>query len=248
MRDRREMAADFAHWKSLPTAKEQKQFLSSIGLNTMDHAFTRVPYFDVSTYVPYDFMHGELEGTLKNELAAMIYYFVRHRPSWGFSIDKVNEAIRNYPWPGGYAPPTFTKGYLEKGTTEGAVKKGTHVHMTAGDVLIFVRHSVDLLQPLIGDTSDPLWQCWLVHCRYVRLLLQHEVKQAELLELDELIYRHHQLFLEDAKDEYGESPPPDPRACMSCVRVTHALAHTIPWPCASIFPCSTFTHFIACPA
>ena len=37
---------------------------------------------------------------------------------------------------------------------------GCHVHMTVGDMAIFVRHSIDLLLPFVGDVSDPLWQCF----------------------------------------------------------------------------------------
>ena len=111
----------------------------------------------------------EFEGLLKNELAAMLFYFTRKRPRWGFTIEKLNAAIREYTWPSGYRPPTFQAGYLEKGTTEGLCKKGCHVHMTAGDIMVFVRHSIDLMLPLIGDTNDPLWKCWVTHVRYIRL-------------------------------------------------------------------------------
>ena len=202
------MQADYALWQTKKTAKEKQEFLTSIGLNSFEHAFTHVPYFDVSCMVPYDFMHGELEGTIKNELAAMLYYFIRHRPSWNFTLDKVNAAIREYAWPGGYAPPTFTAGYLEKGTKKKQCQKGAHVHMTSGDVLTFARHSIELLLPLVGDTSDPLWRCWVIHMQYFSILLQHEVTHADIVELDALIYQHHQLFLQDAKNEYGEPPPP----------------------------------------
>ena len=206
-RDRQGMQADYVMWQTKKTAKEKEEFMASIGLNSFEHAFTRVPHFDVSCMVPYDFMHGELEGTIKNELAAMLYYFIRHRPGWNFTLTKVNAAIRGYSWPDGYAPPTFTAGYLETGTKKKQCKKGAHVHMTSGDVLTFARHSVGLLLPLVGDTSDPLWRCWVIHMQYFNILLQHEVTHADVVELDALIYQHHQLFLQDAKNEYGDPPP-----------------------------------------
>ena len=145
----------------------------------------------------------ELEGNLKNELAAMIYYFVRKRPGWGFTLKELNRAIHKYAWPGGYKPPTFTEGYLEKGTKQGLAKTGCHVHMTAGDMMIFARHSIDVMLPLIKDTSDPLWQCWVAHIQYFRLLLKHQLTHAEVLELDRLIFQHHQMFLDVCKSEYG---------------------------------------------
>ena len=40
-----------------------------------------MPHFDVCKCIPYDMMHVELEGLLKNELAAMLFYFVRKRDS-----------------------------------------------------------------------------------------------------------------------------------------------------------------------
>ena len=52
--------------------------------------------------IPYDFMHVELEGSLKNELAAMLYYFLRRRPSWKFTLKALNDRIREYAWPAGF--------------------------------------------------------------------------------------------------------------------------------------------------
>ena len=202
LRDQALLDEDFATFQSLRTDAERTEFLASIGMNSFTHAFTRVPHFDITRMVPYDFMHVELEGSCKNELAAMLFYFLRKRPTWGFTLEKLNEAIRSYAWPSGFAPPLFTAGYLEKGTKDGKCKKGCHVHMTSGDMAIFMRHSIDLLLPLIGDVDDPLWRCWVAHTRYVRLLLQHSLTHDELVELDRLIYEHHELFL--AASEYGE--------------------------------------------
>eukprot|EP00966_Prymnesium_polylepis_P133131 3076967-Prymnesium_polylepis.1 len=76
--------------------------------------------------------------------------------------------------------------------------------MTSGDMMLFARHSIDLLLPLIGDTADPLWQCWVAHVRYVRLLMQTELSYADVVELDKLVYQHHDLFLNLCESEYGE--------------------------------------------
>ena len=196
LRELEEWEEQFAHFQTLGTAAERTAYLASLGINSFtDHAFGRVPHFDICRCVPYDFMHVELEGSLKNELAAMLYYFLRKRPQWKFSIGALNERMREFAWPGGYRPPTFTEGYLEKGTQGGEPKKGCHVHMTSGDVMVFVRHSIDLLLPLIGDTSDPVWQCWVAHVKYIHLLLQHSMTYEEILELDALIYDHHEQFI-----------------------------------------------------
>ena len=172
LREREEYLEQLAHYLTLTTAAARNEYLASIGVSTFtDHAFTRIPLFDLTIMIPYDFMHVELEGSLKNELAAMLYYFLRKR-SWGFTLSKLNARMHEYAWPPNSRPPCFTEGYLEEGTKEGTCKKGCHVHMTSGDVMVFVRHSIDLLLPLIGDTQDPLWQCWVTHVKYVRLLMQ----------------------------------------------------------------------------
>lgn len=184
LRSKNEHDTDYAKYSQLPTSTARERHLSDCGLNSFhEHAFTRVPHFDVTSDIPYDFMHVELEGTLKNELAAMMYYFIRKR-DWGFTIDKFNDAIENYHWPQGYAPATLTSGELEKGTKQGYCLKGCHVNWTAGDMALFVRHSIDLLEPLIGDTNDELWRCWVLHTKYVRILMQHSISHEELLELD----------------------------------------------------------------
>ena len=122
----------------------------------------------------------------------------------GLSLAAVNQRIREYQWPAGFHPPTFTEGYLEKGTKGGLCKKGCHVYMTSGDMMVFARHSVDLLLPLIGDVNDPLWRCWVAHVRYVRLLMQPQISLEEVALLDQLIYEHHDLFLNACADAYGE--------------------------------------------
>ena len=196
LRTKESSAADYLYLQTLRREADRQAFLKSIGINSFGHAFTRVPHFDICRYIPFDFMHVELEGTLKNELAAMLYLFLRKRPGWGFTIPLLNDRIHSYAWPGGFKPPTFTTGYLEKGTTEGLPHTGCHVHMTAGDVMLFARHSIDLMLPLIKDTSDPVWQCWVTHIQYFQLLLKHELTFAQVLELDKLIYKHHQQFLQ----------------------------------------------------
>eukprot|EP00966_Prymnesium_polylepis_P158437 3662569-Prymnesium_polylepis.1 len=156
LRDRMEYQRQLDHYLTLSTAAERIRYLTSIGVTTFEeHAFTRIPLFDLCTMIPYDFMHVELEGvceacvcvcvhcspplasftgSLKNELAAMLYYFQRKR-NWGFTIQKLNERIRSYVWPPGFRMPSFTEGYLEKGTKQGQCKKGAAVPLSASPAL-----------------------------------------------------------------------------------------------------------------
>ena len=204
LRETEEYQDQLAHYLSLGTASARTAYLASIGVTTFEeHAFTRIPLFDLCTMIPYDFMHVELEGSLKNELAAMLYYFTRKRADWDFTLAKLNQRIREYAWPSGFRVPSFVEGVLEKGTKAGQCKTGCHVHMTSGDVMVFVRHSIDILLPLVGDTTDPLWRCWVAHVNYVRLLMRKTLTADDVVALDRLIYEHHTLFLE-ASNEYGE--------------------------------------------
>ena len=192
-----------------PSAKARDAYLASIGVNTFDHAFVDIPHFDVCSWCPQDFMHVECEGLLKLELAAVIFYMVRcvHATT----LEAINQAIYNYQWEGGAAnrPPYFTDGILE-GTRPPAgsgikamPKQGCHVHMTAGDTLRFTLHSTEVLGPLLGKhTSSKVWQCWLKHVHYVSVLMQHQITEAQIQTLDQLIFEHQEAFL--SIPEYSE--------------------------------------------
>ena len=60
--------------------------------------------------------------------------------------------------------------------------------LCTGDMALFVRHSIDVLEPLVGDKEDILWRCWVLHAKYVRLLLQHTITHAESVELDRCLH------------------------------------------------------------
>ena len=63
LRDHKERESDYDKFRRLPTQKQRADYLSEVGVNTFHaHAFTRVPYFDITKDIPYDFMHVELEG------------------------------------------------------------------------------------------------------------------------------------------------------------------------------------------
>ena len=187
---------------AMNTKTEQNDFMTSIGVNTFDHAFVDVPYFDVCRGAPVDFMHVEAEGLLKLELAAVIFYMCRCVNATNLS--KINQAMRAYNWEGGAAnrPPYFTDGILEgatppKGSGLKAIpKRGCHVHMTAGDTLRFTLHSVEVLGPLLGKhKASAVWQCWLKHVHYVSMLMQHHISRAQVEIIDRLIFEHHKQFL-----------------------------------------------------
>ena len=197
------------------TKTARDNYLASIGVNTFEHAFIDFPHFDHTTMVPFDWMHGEAEGCLKLELAAMIFCFVKRR-NWGIELADINNAMYRYNWDGGAAnrPSYFTDGIL-KGThppedsgLRGPIPKaGCHVHMTAGDTLRFTLHSIEIIGPLIADHwDDPIWQCWLLHVHYVSLLMQHSISAVQISLADELIYKHQEAFLKIEEYTYLYKP------------------------------------------
>lgn len=63
LREHEQWERDLKHFLTLRSSTERNSFLASIGVTTFhEHAFTRIPLFDLCTMIPYDFMHVELEG------------------------------------------------------------------------------------------------------------------------------------------------------------------------------------------
>ena len=59
--------ADRRHAKTM-NATARENFMSSLGITSFAHAFTRIPFFEAMQGVPRDLMHMELEGNLKVHL------------------------------------------------------------------------------------------------------------------------------------------------------------------------------------
>ena len=81
--------------------------MASHGFSSWQHAFTRIPKFNMLTGVPQDLMHVEAEGTLKCEAAALIFYCVRIGKY--FTLDELNQALDKHPFPAGKRPPYFSE-------------------------------------------------------------------------------------------------------------------------------------------
>ena len=67
---------------------------------------------------------------------------------------------------------------------------GSHVHMTAGQMLIFARHSPAIFALLKVPATDPALECWLTHLTYLNILMQHEITQQDIINLEALIKSH----------------------------------------------------------
>ena len=82
--------------------------MAADGWTSWEHAFVRIPLFDLTCGIPYDLMHCEFEGVVKSELAAFIFYAVRVLGC--FTLDQLNTALDSHPFPPGERPPYFTEG------------------------------------------------------------------------------------------------------------------------------------------
>ena len=197
-----------------------KAKMSAAGWSSWEHAFTRIPKFNMLRGVPPDLMHIECEGTLKGEAAALIFYCVRIAKY--FDLDDLNAALDMHPFPQGSQPPYFTENVLagrdakktkrkpkpkpiaspiQKKRSKAVAKKplpkmGCHVHMTSGQMLTFTIHSPALFRTLGVPDNDEVLRCWLTHVQYFTILLQHSISRADVTELDRLIRLHHSQLAE----------------------------------------------------
>lgn len=86
---------------------------SQLGINKLIYAFNPdyMPGVDEVDMVPYDTMHIELDGIVRQELAYMLYIFVtKHKY---FTLAQLNAAIRSFPWPKGHRVPDVDAKSLE---------------------------------------------------------------------------------------------------------------------------------------
>lgn len=161
-------------------------------------------------------MHVLAEGILKLEIAALLYMLCR-KMKWGVTLDMVNRACAKYPWPVGHKPPRFRDVILEgrgankDGDAPSRPKKGCHVHGSAGQILDFTLHSIELLRPFIQDPDEPVWRCWKVLVQILILSMHHTFTLDMVWKLDDLIQDHHKLFL--SIPEYSDLFKPKHHFC-----------------------------------
>ena len=184
------------HAKSLSsTAREV--FQTSVGVKSYQHAYTRIPYFDVILYVPRDLMHVELEGNLKVHLYGFLYMaIVKHK--W-FSRAQLNARIEAFSFCSKVRrPPPIPAATLKgrKGTLPRG--KGT-IPYTSGHMLHFVLHSLEILRPLLARHPSSLesaeYKAWVAHVRYFAALMKRSFTDQSIAALDTMIFRAQSLFL-----------------------------------------------------
>ena len=57
----------------------------------------------------------------------------------------------------------------------------------------FAMRSTALLHKIM-DRSDPVWECWAAHCRYLKIVNQTQFTEEEVLDLHHAILDHHKAY------------------------------------------------------
>ena len=178
------------------SSAERKKFKQSIGVNTYQHAYTRIPYFDIIRHVPRDLMHVELEGNLKVHLYGFLYMAIKYK--W-FTRAQLNARIKAFPFLSKVRrPPPIPSAALKGRKGKLPRGKGT-IPYTSGHMLHFVLHSLEILRPLLAQHpsafDSPEYKAWVAHVRYFAALMKSSFTDESIRAVDRMIYRAQRLFL-----------------------------------------------------
>jgi hypothetical protein len=183
--------------KAMP-ATERAQFEESIGVRTWQHAYTRIPYFDVMMHVPKDLMHVELEGNLKVHLYGLLYMSIK-KYKW-FTRSQLNARIASFPFLSAVRRPPPIPATTLRGR-RGTLPRGAgSIPYTSGQMLHFVLHSLEILRPLLPSSAfeSAEYKAWAAHVRYFAALMKSSFTDTSIAELDRLIYCAQTMFLKIA--------------------------------------------------
>lgn len=178
-------------------AKARISYQDSIGVNSYQHAYTRIPYFDVISYVPRDLMHVELEGNLKVHLYGFLYMAIK-KYKW-FTRAELNARIRAFPFLSKVRRPPVIPATTLKGRT-GILPSGKgSIPYTSGQMLHFVLHSLELFKPLLrrhpSSFQSPEYLAWVAHVRYFAALMKPSFTEETIANVDQMIFKAQTLFL-----------------------------------------------------
>jgi hypothetical protein len=154
-----------------------------------------MPWFDVSTCIPNDLMHVELEGELKWITYVTMWHCVKTKI---FSVAEMNDRMRSWLWkkdpeytsndrPLPFAPHRF----------EGAdfFAKKSCPKMSAGQLLCFTRHAIGIFKALMPNFGqDPVTAHYILHRDYFMELMKHEIKREDVPRLHEMIVTAHDAY------------------------------------------------------
>jgi len=156
--------------------------------------------FQCVEFTPYDhLMHGEAEGLLKAHLQKFLNHLFDSKPSdahyhriclnGNASLGEAsfNELVSFFPY------NEDDRHHKPKRLKPKALKPENGITWTASMMLVFAVHSCVLLGPYV-DSTDPCWTCWCLHCYYVAYALKDSFTWDEIVHLNDLILRHHELL------------------------------------------------------
>ena len=169
------------------------------GLNKLVYATqpSLIPLFDYTKGMPDDPMHVDPDGNGR----CQGYYTLYMIGQLGVRVEAVNARIDAYQgWLPGQKPPHLNHSIMT-GAAGRRPTAGGKWRLTASQTMHFISHSVELLEPFVIDRAAPFWRCHVAYVEMHELAFRHQISERQRLHLDELIYRHQELF--DAVPEYA---------------------------------------------
>ena len=196
----RTLAQTTAHLETLKkkTPTSRKSEMQRWGYNKLVYAVqpSLLPGFDYTKCMPEDPMHCDPDGNGR----CQGYYTIYMLGQKGVGFERINERIDAYSsWLPGQKPPHLHPS-IAKGAKGGKPTPGGKWRYSASQTMHFISHSVELLEPLVPDTSAPFWVCHLKYVELHELAFRYQFTEAQRIHLDELIYEYSMLF--DAVREY----------------------------------------------
>jgi hypothetical protein len=170
----------------------RKEYMTSVGINTFDHAFSRIPLFREMCSLPRDLMHCEPGGNL--QVHGYAFIFMGIKLNW-FTRNTVNRMIRRAQ-SNHFRVPTIPKVSLT-GKMLGLPDPAGHLPYTSGQMIQFTLHIGEILRPLLGPAAlnHPVYRAWVAHSRYFQAAMKNTFTTASILHLDSLIVDAQAKFL-----------------------------------------------------
>jgi hypothetical protein len=107
-----------------------------MGLNKLWYAFDSdsIPEVNECTMAPYDTMHVEFDGLVRQEMAYMLYILVTKKKY--FTLAQLNAAIKTFAWPKGHRMPAIDPKVVE-GAKGRVPRPDAHLFSSASQTMHF---------------------------------------------------------------------------------------------------------------
>jgi hypothetical protein len=148
-------------------------------------ALAQIPTFNVWDNVALDIMHDIFEGVAHYDLSFIFLKFLEDKY---FDLAQLNERVQLFDYGNriGDAPTTeITINHLQN----------RKLPTTASEMICFI----EFLPLMIGDLiprDDKTWELFLLLSQIVEIMTKYEIDIEETIHLDDLVARHHKLYIE----------------------------------------------------